>query len=130
MAATTSSGSSTSTTASTGRHRPRRAIVQDDRVRAPRWLYVVLTAGLVLMIGPFVWMVLSSVKPEAEIREIPPTWWPRDFTLANYEDLFTRLDLGTYFLNSVIVATVVTLGNVVFCSMLGYALAKLEFRGK
>ncbi len=50
--------------------------------------------------------------------------------MDNYADLFTRLDMGTYFMNSLIVATVVTVGNVIFCAMLGYALAKLEFRGK
>jgi multiple sugar transport system permease protein len=96
----------------------------------PRWLYAVLTAGGLLMIGPFVWMLLSSVKPEAEVRAIPPTWWPQTFTMENYGQLFSRLDFPTYFLNSAIVAVVVTLGNVVFGSMLGYALAKLDFPGK
>jgi multiple sugar transport system permease protein len=96
----------------------------------PRWLYAVLTGGGLLMIGPFVWMVLSSVKPEAEVRAIPPTWWPQTFTMDNYGQLFSRLDFPTYFLNSTIVAVVVTLGNVVFGSMLGYALAKLDFPGK
>jgi multiple sugar transport system permease protein len=96
----------------------------------PRWLYAVLTAGGLLMIGPFVWMLLSSVKPEAEVRAIPPTWWPQTFTMDNYGQLFSRLDFPTYFLNSAIVAVVVTLGNVVFGSMLGYALAKLDFPGK
>jgi multiple sugar transport system permease protein len=75
-------------------------------------------------------MVLSSVKPEAEVCAIPPTWWPQTFTMDNYEQLFSRLDFPTYFLNSAIVAVVVTLGNVVFGSMLGYALAKLDFPGK
>jgi multiple sugar transport system permease protein len=96
----------------------------------PRWLYVVLTLGGLLMVGPFVWMFLSSVKPEAEVRAIPPTWWPQDFTMDNYAQLFSRLDFPTYFLNSTLVAVVVTLGNVVFGSMLGYALAKLDFPGK
>jgi len=106
------------------------AVTPDQRLRTPRWLYVVLTGGLVLMIGPFLWMLLGSVKPETELRELPPTWWPDRFTMDNYADLFTRLDMGTYFMNSLLVATVVTVGNVIFCAMLGYALAKLEFRGK
>jgi multiple sugar transport system permease protein len=100
------------------------------RHRTPRWLYLVLSVGLIAVLGPFVWMALSSVKPEAEVREVPPTWLPRDVTLDNYDTLFTDLNLSTYFLNSVIVATVVTLGNVAFGSMLGYALAKLQFRGR
>jgi len=96
----------------------------------PLWLYALLTVGALLMIGPFVWMVLSSIKPEAEVRAIPPTWWPETVTAANYGQLFSRLDFPTYFFNSTVVAAAVTLGNVVFGSMLGYALAKLDFPGK
>jgi multiple sugar transport system permease protein len=100
------------------------------RHTTPRWLYVVLTLGLVVVLGPFVWMALSSVKPESEVDEVPPTWLPRDVTLDHYDNLFTNLNLPTFFFNSVVVATVVALGNVAFGAMLGYALAKLRFRGR
>ena len=93
-------------------------------------LYVVLAAGLLVMVGPFLWMLLSSVKPEAEIRHVPPTWWPHTFTITNYHRLFSELDFPKYFANSVIVAVLVTAGNLIFCSALGYALAKLKFPGK
>lgn len=98
--------------------------------RGPWWLYAVLGAGLLLMVVPFLWMVLSSVKPEGEVMSVPPTWWPESVTTDNYEALFTRLDFPTYFLNSILVAIAVTAGNVMFGSMLGYALAKLAFPGK
>lgn len=98
--------------------------------RGPWWLYAVLGAGLFLMVVPFLWMVLSSVKPEGEVMSVPPTWWPETVTTDNYEALFTRLDFPTYFLNSILVALAVTAGNVMFGSMLGYALAKLAFPGK
>ena len=97
---------------------------------APAWLYVVLGGGLFLMVVPFVWMAISSIKPEAEVRAVPPTWWPETITLENYESLFTRLDFPTYFFNSIVVALAVTVGNVIFGAMLGYALAKLAFPGK
>ena len=100
------------------------------RERSTRWTYVVLSLGLLLMVVPFVWMLLSSVKPEAEVRAVPPTWWPETITTENYQALFTRLEFPTYFLNSTVVALAVTLGNLLFCSMLGYALAKLTFPGK
>ncbi|MGI5152778.1 carbohydrate ABC transporter permease [Plantactinospora sp. CA-294935] len=100
-----------------------------DRV-ASAVLHVVLVAGLLAMVGPFLWMLLSSFKPEAEIRLVPPTWWPEQFTLANYRELFGRLDFPTYFFNSALVATLVTLGNLVFCSAVGYALTKLRFPGR
>ncbi len=96
----------------------------------PPWIYAVLGAGLFLVVVPFLWMLVSSFKPEAEVRRVPPTWVPETTTLENYRTLFTELDFPTYFVNSVVVALAVTIGNMVFCSMLGYALAKLEFPGK
>ncbi len=106
------------------------AAPRDDTVKAPGWLYAVLAAGLFLVVVPFVWMVVSSFKPEGEVRAVPPTWWPETVTTENYDRLFTQLDFPTYFMNSAIVALTVTVGNMVFCSMLGYALAKLSFPGK
>jgi multiple sugar transport system permease protein len=100
-----------------------------DRV-ARAALYLVLSGGLVLVVGPFVWMLLSSFKPEGEIRANPPTWWPHDPTLGNYGNLFDRLDFPTFFTNSVLVAVLTTVGNLLFCSAAGYALAKLPFAGK
>ncbi len=92
--------------------------------------YIALGIGLILMVIPFLWMAISSIKPESEVRAIPPTWWPETVTTDNFSELFTRLDFMTYFMNSIIVAVAVTVGNMLFCSMLGYALAKLDFGGK
>jgi multiple sugar transport system permease protein len=91
---------------------------------------VVLTGGLVLLVGPFLWMLLGSFRPDRELKQVPPAWLPQDPTLDNYRTLFTQLDFPTYFFNSAVVALAITVGNLVFCSMLGYALAKLEFPGK
>ncbi len=96
----------------------------------PGWLYAVMFAGLVLVVVPFVWMLISSFKPEAEVRAVPPTWWPETITIDNYDQLFTQLDFPRFFFNSAVVAVAVAAGNMVFCSMLGYALAKLDFPGK
>jgi len=106
-----------------------------DRLRsrdhvAKATLYVLLFGGLAAVVGPFVWMLLSSFKPEAEIRANPPTWLPNDPTLGNYGKLFDRLDFPTYFVNSASVAVLTTVGNLLFCSAAGYALAKLPFPGK
>lgn len=94
------------------------------------WLYALLILGLLLLVGPFVWMILGSFKTTGELRQVPPTWLPETWTLDNYRQLLERQNFGRFFLNSTIVATFVTVGNVVFCSMLGYALAKLRFAGK
>jgi multiple sugar transport system permease protein len=97
---------------------------------AQPWVYVVLTGGLVLLVGPFLWMLLGSFRPDRELKQVPPAWLPQDPTLDNYRTLFTQLDFPTYFFNSAVVALAITVGNLVFCSMLGYALAKLDFPGK
>jgi multiple sugar transport system permease protein len=93
-------------------------------------LHVLLFGGLAVVVGPFVWMLLSSFKPEGEIRANPPTWFPNDPSFANYGDLFARLDFPAYFTNSAVVAVLTTAGNLLFCSAAGYALAKLPFAGK
>jgi multiple sugar transport system permease protein len=94
------------------------------------WLYGILTVALVAVVTPFVWMVLGSFKSEGELRQSPPTWWPQNPSFDNYTQLFSRLNFGRYFFNSTTVAVTVTIGNLLFCSMLGYALAMLEFKGK
>ena len=87
----------------------------DDLDKAPGWIYVLLAGGLFLVVSPFMWMLLSSFKPEREVRAVPPSWWPETVTLENYDRLFTQLDFPTYFMNSVIVALAVTVGNMIFC---------------
>jgi len=94
------------------------------------WIYILLVIGIILLVGPFIWMVLGSIKTTGELRQVPPTWLPENPTLDNYAELFDRLSFVRYFFNSAIVAIAVTAGNVIFCSMLGYALAKLTFPGK
>jgi multiple sugar transport system permease protein len=92
--------------------------------------YTVLTVGLALWLIPFLWMVLGSVKTQGEILRRPPTWFPENPTGENFAQWFGPLDFGHFFANSLIVAVVTVLGNIVFCSMVGYALAKMEFPGK
>ncbi len=100
------------------------------RARRSLGLQLALWAGLVVMATPFAWMILGSFKTTRELRQRPPTWIPEEPTLQNYRDLFDRLDFPHYFLNSTVAALAVTAGNLLFCSMLGYALAKLDFPGK
>ena len=115
--------------AGTRTHEPPRP-TSGRRRRRGRWLYVVLAVGLLVTLAPFLWMLLGSLKPEAELQRVPPTWWPETPSLDNVRQLFDRLDFPRFFANSVLVAVAVTAGNLVFCSMVGYALAKLDFAGK
>jgi multiple sugar transport system permease protein len=113
-----------------------RARVQHARGRqkpaAPSswWIYVLYVIGLILVAGPFLWMVASSFKDAQELHAFPPTLVPMRPTLDNYTTLFQKLDFPLFFFNSLIVAIFVVGGNLLFCSMLGYALAKLHFVGR
>jgi multiple sugar transport system permease protein len=109
---------------------PRRRRPTDRGRRARAIVYVVLAAVLCVWLVPFVWMALGSVKTQGEILQRPPTWWPQDPVADNFAQWFGPLDFGTFFSNSLVVALVTVLGNLVFCSMVGYALAKMEFPGK
>ena len=101
------------------------------RSAASKWLlYTVVTVGFVAVITPFVWMILGSFKGQGELLRVPPTWWPESPTLDNYRSLFGEQSFLRYFFNSAFVAIVITVANVTFSSMVGYALAKLNFRGK
>lgn len=97
--------------------------------RRPVLTYIVLTVFLLLVITPFVWMILGSLKTQGELLRTPPTWWPEQPTPDNFRRLFER-PFGRYFTNSAVVAVVVTAGNLVLSSMFGYALAHLRFPGK
>ena len=108
----------------------------DERRRRPRrrgsriLVHLLLVVAVAATLLPFVWMYLGSVKPESELRLRPPTFWPETFTLDNFTTSFTDLHIERYFLNSVVVAVFTVLGTLLFCSMVGYALAKLDFPGK
>jgi multiple sugar transport system permease protein len=100
------------------------------RKPSAKWSYIFLIAGLALMVGPFLWMLLGSLKPESDFLRNPPTFLPSAPTTDNYGRLFDQLDFPQFFFNSAVIALAVTVGTLVFCPMLGYALAKLRWHGK
>ena len=93
-------------------------------------LYGLLMLGAVLALIPMVWMVSASLMPSGEASSFPPRFFPSRPTLEHYTDLFTRLNLGRYLLNSAFVALVVTSASLIINAMAGYAFAKLRFRGR
>lgn len=86
-------------------------------------------AVLILFILPPLWLLLSALKPQAEIFQWPPTLWPEHFTLENFEKTVSRANFGNYFLNSAIVSISSALLSVTMSVMAGYALAKFRFKG-
>jgi len=96
-----------------------------------RWLaYALLLTGAVLVILPFWYMIITSLKPQAMIFEFPPRLWPAQVTLKNYVQALSKDMFGLYFLNSLFVAVVTTATTVLVSTLLAYAFARLDFPGK
>jgi len=110
----------------------RRGRSRRRRTEGPnRWyLYIPLVIGLAVTILPFAWMVSGAFKTQSEILSGQFSLLPNDATLQNFRDLFTKFPFARYFTNSVVVAVAIVLGNLLFCSMLAYALTKLDFWGR
>jgi multiple sugar transport system permease protein len=93
--------------------------------------HVILMAGAVIMIAPFVWMVLTSLKPQGEIFTSDLTLLPKEWNaVENYTAAFTRVPMLRFLLNGVIVTTVIFILQVAVNLPCAYALAKLRFRGR
>ncbi len=90
---------------------------------------LILTIGGFFMILPFIWMVLSSFKTDAEILKIPPTVWPETFTWENFKMLFIEMNFSVYLKNTLIIVLFSFIG-LFFNAMAGYGFAKFKFKGK
>ena len=107
----------------------------DGALRAQRpTSRVLLHAALALFGGlslvPLLWMVSASFMATGEASSFPPAIVPHHPTLVHYADLFGRLALGRYALNSALVALITTFGALGINTAAGYAFAKLRFRGR
>jgi len=98
----------------------------------PNFAYFILVPASLIALLPFVWMILGSFKTGREIRQIPPTFFPQQFTLDNYQRVLTDKDLplAIFYRNSAVIA-LANVAQVLFTSSLfGYIFAKFEFKGK
>jgi multiple sugar transport system permease protein len=94
------------------------------------FLYFVLAATSIVMIGPFYWALATSFKPAGDVFASPPKWLPNPWILENYKDVFTLFHFQRYFVNSVIVTGSIVALNIVFDTAAAYAFAKLRFPGR
>jgi len=93
-------------------------------------LYAALVLCALLTLLPFLWVISGSLRSLDEIRSDPGAWLPHHVTLDNFTRLFATEGFGRFLVNSIVVAAIVVLGNIVAASAAGYALAKLDFAGK
>src|SRR5215207_732636 len=92
-------------------------------------LYILLIVSGAVMIVPFAWMASTSLKSGEYVLTMPPQWIPDPATLDSYRRLFELYPIGRMLLNSLFVAGLTTLGQLITCSMAAYAFARLKFRG-
>jgi multiple sugar transport system permease protein len=93
-------------------------------------LYLVLVAAALAMIFPFIWMLLTSLKPEADVVRYPPQLWPRHWSFASYTGIWGRIPFARFFINTVVFAGSVTALSLTLDSLTAYALARLRFPGR
>ena len=97
-------------------------------VKAGTYLFLGVMALIVLF--PFYWMIISSLKDLAEYRLNVPTLWPKKMVFFNYVEAFNTADLGQLFLNTAYVGIVSTILSLVITVLSAFAFARLEFKGK
>ena len=90
--------------------------------------FAVLFLGLIVMILPFLWMVLTAFKTYAETVQIPIVWFPKTWTLENFEYVLTTMNFLLYYKNSLIMVVGVIAGQLFVCSLAGYAFARIDFK--
>jgi multiple sugar transport system permease protein len=93
-------------------------------------LFAVMSLIGFAVVFPFIWMVLTSFKPENDIVKFPPQLFPEHLTLDAYADVWRRVPFGRFFLNSVLFAGGVTIISLVLDSLTAYALSRLRFPGR
>ncbi|MDR1531699.1 MAG: carbohydrate ABC transporter permease [Clostridiales bacterium] len=83
-----------------------------------------------VMLVPFVWMLSASFKPNAEIFASPMRWLPDPWYFGNYAEIWLKLDFMLYFLNTAKLAVIITVVQLITCSLAAFAFAKLRFPGR
>ncbi len=109
-------------------------VTRTRRRRALRFnpAYLVLIPGSIIAALPFIWMIFGSFKTGAELRQVPPTFFPQDFTWENYRTILEdpHLPLAIFYRNSLFIALMNVCTVLFTSSLFGYIFAKFEFRGK
>ncbi|WP_319946994.1 carbohydrate ABC transporter permease [Tessaracoccus caeni] len=105
---------------------------QREARRQVRYLpaHIILILGGIVMVFPFIWQILMSLSTNAEIQSVPPTFIPETLQWGNYTEVFTKIPFLSQFGISLLITVGRTIGQVVLCSLAGYAFARMQFRGR
>ncbi len=100
------------------------------RVLSKTGVYAFLLIMAVIVLFPFYWMIISSLKTLTEYRLSTPTFWPKLIMWGNYIEAFNTANLGQLFMNTAYVGIVSTILSLVITVLSAFAFARLEFKGK
>lgn len=109
-----------------------RRVGQRNEIVGRTALYLILIVAGALAMIPFLWMIFGAFKTGAEIRQVPPTFWPESPTLDNFRQIIEDPDLPLllFYRNSLFIAIMNVISVLFVASLLGYIFAKFNFRGK
>lgn len=93
-------------------------------------IHLALSAGALLMVAPFVWTVLTSLKSYGASTQIPPSILPATVHWSNYGEALSRVPFPNLYLNTVLMTIGRTAGQLLFCSLAAYAFARIDFPGR
>jgi multiple sugar transport system permease protein len=93
-------------------------------------VYLPVTVLVLVSLFPFLWMLISSIKPLRELYTVPPTWIPQNPTFANYAKVIFESNIPRYFLNSIVVSFGATALALILAIFASYGFARFRFRGK
>lgn len=93
-------------------------------------IYILLFIGVIIIIFPVVFAVLSSFKTEGEITKFPPTFFPHNPTFENYITTWTEINFSTFLRNTALLSIIIVLIVCYVSALTGYVLGKLRFKGR
>ena len=91
-------------------------------------VHLILLAGIIVVVFPFLWMIFTSFKTTGESMRIPPTVFPEKFVTDAYTTIMSSaIPFGRVYLNTILSTLITTVAQIFFCSMAGYAFARIDF---
>ena len=100
----------------------------NNKRSAGYWLmFLMMTIVALATFFPVFWMLLSSFKTQSELLQMPPTFFPDNFTVSNYFEVFKQMPFTQYYINSLVTSAINTVVGVLSSSLIGYVFAKYDF---
>lgn len=93
-------------------------------------VFIILILCMIVTLLPFVWMILTSLKTQAESICIPLKIFPEKPLFSNYAAVFTKIPFAKMYLNTAVTATVIVVVQLILCSMAAYAFGRIKFPGR